>query len=306
MRARVALSGAVAAVALSAAAEAQAPPPISPPPPAPVPAPAPAPTGNFGGGALVAPPNAHFGPGNAVVALRALPDRKLEIEATVRASCAGGDVAAGATVAADGSFSARGTERTEPERGVKVTTTYTLTGTFSTPSAADGTLSATIERRAGGRTRRCRTGSVTFGVRRPAGTIGTAGKELRTRYYGTTSQRGAGPLRPIVLRLSGDGLVISRALFGESVRCSDRTRSTGIEAPRTNARIDAKGRVDDHERYEIKQGNALVKVDDRFTAQLGSTGARGTFSLSDRTTDRTTGRVLQSCKSGEIKWTAEP
>jgi hypothetical protein len=313
MRARVALSAAVAAVALSAAAEAQAPqPPISPPPPAPVPAPTPvpapvpAPTGNFGGGALVAPPNAHFGPGNAVVALRALPERKLEIEATVRASCAGGDVAAGATVAADGSFSAKGTERTEPERGVKVTTTYTMAGTFSTPSAADGTLSATIERRARGRTRRCRTGSVAFGVRRPAGTIGTAGKQLRTRYYGTTSQRGAGPRRPIVLRLSGDGLVISRALFGESVRCSDHTRSTGIDAPRTNARIDAKGRVDDHERYEIKQGTALVKVDDRFTAQLGSAGARGTFSLSDRTTDRTTGRVLQSCKSGEIKWTAEP
>jgi hypothetical protein len=303
MRARVALCGAVAAVALSAAAEAQAPPPpASPPPPAPVPAP----TGNFGGGALVAPPNAHFGPGNVVVALRALPERKLEIEATVRGSCSGGDIAAGATVAADGSFSAKGTERTEPERGVKVTTTYTLTGTFSTPSAADGTVSATIERRARGRTQRCRSGSVTFGVRRPAGTVGTVGKELRTRYYGTTTQRGAGPRRPIVLRISGDGRVVSRALFGESVRCSDHTRATGIEAPRTNARIDAKGRVDDHERYEIKEGDALVKVDDRFTAQLGSEGARGTFSLSDRTTDRTTGRVLQSCKSGEIRWTAAP
>jgi hypothetical protein len=147
MRARVALCGAVAAAALSAAAEAQEPaPPASPPPRAPVPAPA----GNFGGGALVAPPNAHFGPGNVVVAMRALPERKLEIEATVRGSCSGGDIAADATVAADGSFSAEGTERTEPERGVKVTTTYTLTGTFSSPSAADGTVSATIERRARG------------------------------------------------------------------------------------------------------------------------------------------------------------
>src|SRR5919107_2524146 len=76
MRARVVLTGAVAAVALGAVADAQAP----------------APTGNFGGGALVAPPNNHFGPGNAVVALRALPDRKLEIEATVRGSCSGGDI----------------------------------------------------------------------------------------------------------------------------------------------------------------------------------------------------------------------
>jgi hypothetical protein len=49
-----------------------------------------------------------------------------------------------------------------------------------------------------------------------------------------------------------------------------------------------------------------VKVNDRFTAQLGSAGARGTFSLSDRTTDRASGRVIQSCKSGEVKWTAAP
>ena len=290
MRARVALSGAVAAVALSAAADAQAP----------------APAGNFGGGALVAPPNNHFGPGNAVVALRALPDRKLEIEATMRGSCAGGELVADTTVAADGSFSVKGTERTEPERNVKVTTTYTLAGTFSSPTAADGTLSATIERRAKGRTQRCRTGDVKFGVRRPDGTIGTAGDRLPTRYYGTTSQRGVGPRRPIVLRISGDGQVVSRALFGESVRCSDRTRATGIEAPRTNAAIDDKGRVNDRERYEVKSGNTLVKVNDRFTAQLGSAGARGTFSLSDRTTDRASGRVIQSCKSGEIRWTAAP
>jgi hypothetical protein len=291
MRARVALSGAAATVALSAAADAQAPAP---------------PAGNFGGGALVAPPNNHFGPGNAVVALRALPDRKLEIEATVRGSCAGGEFAADTTVAADGSFSVKGTERTEPERNVKVTTTYTLAGTFSSPAAADGTLSATIERRAKGRTQRCRTGDVAFGVRRPDGTIGTAGDRLPTRYYGTTSQRGVGPRRPIVLRISGDGRVISRALFGESVRCSDRTRSTGIEAPRTNAAIDAKGRVDDHERFEVESGNTLVKVNDHFTARLGSAGASGTFSLSDRTTDRASGRVIQSCKSGEVRWTAAP
>jgi hypothetical protein len=250
----------------------------------------------------VAPPKEHFGPGNAVVALRALPKRKLEIEATVRAACSGGDIAADATVAADGSFSAKGTERTEPERNVKVTTTYALTGTFTSQSAADGTLSATIRRGAKGRTRACRTGSVKFGVRRPAGTIGTPGTDLPTRYYGTTSQRGAGPRRPIVLRLSSDGHVIRRALFGESVRCSDRTRSAGIDAPRTNAAIDSRGRVNDRERYEIKHGNALVKVDDRFTAQLGSAGARGTFSLSDRTKDRASGRTIQTCKTGTVRW----
>jgi hypothetical protein len=49
-----------------------------------------------------------------------------------------------------------------------------------------------------------------------------------------------------------------------------------------------------------------VKVDDRFTAQLGSAGARGTFSLSDRTIVRSSGKVIQSCRSGEVRWTAAP
>jgi hypothetical protein len=290
MRARVALLGAVAAGLLSAAAAAQAP----------------APTGNFGGGALVAPPNDQFGAGNAIVALRALPGGKLDIEATARGRCGAGDIAGSAKVAADGSFSAGGTETTRPAPKERVKTTYTLSGTFSTSSSADGTLSASIERRANGRTTKCRSGKVTFGVRRPDGVLGAPGAPDGARYYGTTTQRAAGPLRPIVLRISSDGLVISRALFGESVRCSDDTQSAGIEAPRTNAPIDSEGRVNDRERFTVREGDAIVKVDDRFTGQFGETGAKGTFSLSDKTTDKQTGRLLRSCRSGVIRWKAAP
>jgi hypothetical protein len=254
----------------------------------------------------VPPPRDHFGAGNAVVGIRALPDRKLEIEATIRGSCGGGDIAADATVAADGSFSADGTQRSRPAPKEQVTTTFKLAGTFTSPTAAGGTLSATLERRADGKTKRCRSGTVKFAVRRPDGVVGKPGAPADARYYGTTSQRGVGPRRPIVLRVSDDGLVISRALFGEAVRCSDDTNSIGLEAPRTNARIDPKGRVDDRERFTIREGNSVVKVNDRFTAELGETGARGTFSLSDRTTDKTTGRVLRTCRSGVVKWTAAP
>ncbi|HUR84803.1 MAG TPA: hypothetical protein VMY78_05620 [Solirubrobacteraceae bacterium] len=291
MRARTALCGVTAAVLLTtAAATAQAP----------------APEGNFGGGALVAPPRGHFGPGNAVIGLRALPGRKLEIEASIRAKCAGGEIAAATTVAEDGSFSAEGTERTEPERGVSVTTKFKLAGTFSSATAADGTLTATITRRTEGRTSTCKSGSVKFGARRPGGDIGTPGAIPGARYYGTTAQRGVGPRRPIVIRISTDGRVILRALFGESVRCSDDTRATGIEAPRTNAPIDSEGRVKDVEKSKASSGNTLVTFDDRFNGQFGSKGAKGTLSLSDVTLDKTTGRILQSCRSGVVKWSAAP
>lgn len=269
-------------------------------------APAP-PRGNFGGGALAAPPKGLFGAGNAVVGLRALEDGKLEIEATVRARCAGGDITADAPVAADGTFAATGTETQEPTPGTTIRTRYELRGTFTSATSVEGSVTATLRRSAPGkRTQTCRTGRVPFGARRPGDELGRRGAAPRGRYFGITAQRGTGPRRPIVLRISADGRRISRALFGEQVRCSDGTRAIGIEAPRTNVPIHANGRVSDRERFTIDNGPTRTHVDDRFTAVLGREGAKGTFSLSDRTIDKATGNVIQSCRSGTIAWTAAP
>jgi hypothetical protein len=264
------------------------------------------PSGNFGGGALVAPPKDLFGAGNAVVALRALDERKLEIEATVRAKCTGGDISAAVKIAPDGTFSADGTATQNPNPDEKVTTTYKISGAFTSPSAVEGTLSATLRRSAEGRKETCRTGTVKFGARRPDGEIGKRGAADGARYFGTTAQRGVGPRRPIVLRISGDGKLISRALFGEQVKCSDGTRSIGIEAPSTNVSIGRNGRAKDREKYTIDNGATRTYVEDSFTAVIGRAGAKGTFSLSDRTIDKASGNVIQTCESGEVTWTAAP
>lgn len=285
----ISLAGALAAASLAGAAVAEAPP---------------APRGNFGGGALVAPPRAILGAGNAIVALRALPERKLEIEATVRGRCAGGDIFTEVKIAADGSFAAKGTATKDPSPVETIKTMYALSGRFSTASAADGTVSATIERSVEGRVTTCRSGKVAFAVRRPTTGLGTPGAPKAARYYGTTSQRGAGPNRPIVLRISADGRRITRALFGEAIKCSDGRLASGIEAPETNVAIDARGRAKNRERDTITQGELVTSYDDRFTAELGSRGARGTFSLSDRTSDRASGTTIQTCKTGTIHWRA--
>lgn len=264
------------------------------------------PAGNFGGGALVAPPKDLFGAGNAIVALRALDKRKLEIEATVRAKCTGGDISDEVTIAADGTFSADGTATQNPSPDEKVTTKYKLSGAFTSASAVAGRLSATLTRTARGRKQICRTGTVKFGARRPGNTIGTRGAEGAARYHGTTAQRGVGPRRPIVLRISGDGKRITRALFGEQVKCSDGTRSIGIEAPSTNVAISRTGRVKDREKYTIDNGATRTYVEDAFTAVIGRRGAKGTFSLSDRTVDKATGNVIQTCRSGKVTWRASP
>ena len=265
------------------------------------------PTGNFGGGALVAPPKDLFGPGNAVIALRALPERRLEIEATVRGRCAGGDIQVATKTAADGSFNAEGSASQTPARGEKVKTTFKLAGSFTSERAAQGTLSATLVKSSdSAETKTCKTGTIEFKARRPSGALGDRDEQPRAFYYGVTAQRSTGPRRPIVLRLSGDRRRISRALFGEQVRCSDGKRSIGIEAPRTNIAVDSRGRVSDREKDKIDNGATFTYLDDRFTATLGRSGAKGTFSLSDRTVDKLSGNVIQSCSSGTVKWTAAP
>ena len=265
------------------------------------------PAGNFGGGALVAPPKDLFGPGNAVIGLRALSERKLEIEATVRARCAGGDLQVATKTSPDGSFSAEGSASQSPSPGEKVKTTFTLSGSFTSERAVEGTVSATLVKSSdSAETKTCKTGKIDFSARRPDGELGDRDVQPRARYFGVTAQRGTGPKRPIVLRLSADRRRISRALFGEQVKCSDGKRSIGIEAPRTNIAIDSKGRVSDHETDKLDNGATFTYLDDRFTATIGRTGAKGTFSLSDRTVDKLSGNVVQSCSSGTIKWTAAP
>ena len=283
------LAGALASCTLAAPAVAEAPTP---------------PRGNFGGGALVSPPRDIFGAGNAIVALRALPERRLEIEATVRAKCAGGDISATTKIAASGAFSSDGEVTQEPGPALKITTTYELSGRFTAANAAEGTITATIVRSLEGRKTTCRSGKVAFAVRRATSGVGTPGAPKAARYYGTTAQKSTGPNRPIVIRVSADGRRITRALFGESVKCDGGKLSIGIEAPRTNAPIDSRGRVNDRDRFTITEGERVTYVDDRFTAQLGTRGARGTFSLSDRTTDRASGRTILRCKSGTIRWRA--
>jgi hypothetical protein len=265
-----------------------------------------APRGNFGGGALVAPPKDLFGAGNAVIGLRALGKRRLEIEATVRAKCTGGDITATTKIAQDGSFSAEGTASQTPHQNEKVTTTYKLAGTFTSATEVEGTLSARLKRSAEGDTETCRTGRVTFGARKSSGDIGARGAKGRTRYYGSTAQRGVGTRRPIVLRVSGDGRRISRALFGYQVKCNDGTRSIGVEAPRTEITIGRTGRVEDRDSGKVDNGGTQTNYDDRFEAVIGRDGAKGTLSLSDRTIDKATGNIIQSCESGKIKWTAAP
>jgi hypothetical protein len=258
----------------------------------------PEPVGNFGGGAVSAPPGEAFGVGTFVIGLRASPGAKLQLSATMVGPCAAGSFKATTTVAGDGTFTASGTSRQDDVR-----TKYEVTGVRSeTPS---GTASARFTRDlGGGRSARCSSGIVQWSARRPLGAIGTlASPPGGAVLYGTTSQRLGSARRGIVLRVSEDGKQLARSVYGVALRCSNGT-SPGFDLPRDGLAIGPDGTFSDHEQGTERDPTTIVRYDERFSGTIGSTGAQGILSASLRFTDRRNGRLLVSCTSGRVSWSA--
>ena len=291
MRIRAGAAGALAAVALAATAQAQAPVP---------------PVGNFGGGFVLSPAYDPLGAGNAVIGLRAS-NGKLRIEATIRGRCGGGTFPAKATLAADGSFVAKGTNRRRPEPGIRVKTTYRITGTLTATGISDGAAKATNEIRVKGKGPvSCKSGTVAFSVRRPIGGIGTAGSAPNARYYGVTSETRHLARRGIVLRVSPDAQSLTRALYGLTLKCGKLKLPDILDTPRRSLPIDNQGRVEDRIVDTFRDRRTVTRVVERFSGTLGLNGAQGKLSITERTRSRKTGKLVETCKSGTIKWTAAP
>lgn len=290
MRARVGAVGAFAVLALGATAFAQEPA---------------LPIGNFGGGRVLAPPKDPQGAGSAVIGMRARSGGRLQIEATFRGGCGGGTFPARGKLKADGRFRVRGTNRRTPESGLHVKTRYDVRGTLTAAGVDDGVGRVFNEIRIRGHaTLRCRSGRVAFKVRRPRGEIGTPGAAPKARYYGLTSERRHGPRRGIVLRVSKGGTRLTRALYAVTEKCDKRKIPDIVDTPRRSLVIDAMGRVKDNVKSTSRSGQSVIHSDERFSGTLGSIGAKGTLSITERTRNRKTGKLLETCKTGKISWTA--
>lgn len=291
MRASAAVAATLLGLPLAATAVAQEPAP---------------PVGNFGGGVVLGPPKDPLGAGNAVLGMRAT-GGKVRIEATIRARCGGGTFPASATLAADGSFVAKGTNRRRPEPGLRLETTYRIAGTLTASGVDNGSAKASIEVRVKGqKTVRCKSGTVAFKARRPSGQIGTPGAAPRTRYYGITSEKRNGARRGIVMRVSSDGQSLTRALYAVTLTCGKLKLPDIVDTPRRSLVIDSQGAISDRVRTTFRDRRTITRSVEHFSGTLGSTGAEGRLSITERTTSRKTGKLLETCRTGSITWTAAP
>jgi hypothetical protein len=285
----VAVAAVMAVLALPASATAQEGAPAQTAPPV---------VGNFGGGAVVAPPASPFSAGNMVIGLRAGGGPQVRITATIVAACASGTFDTLATVAADGTFSAAGSSRQANTRA-----SYAISGTLSaTPS---GTATAHFKRTVDDRTRRCAAEGVRWEARRPLGGFGEpAAVAPGALLLGTVGQREGGARRGIALRVSEDAKTLRRAIYGVTLRCSHDTRSVTFDLPRDELAIAADGRVGDRESGRRRTRTTILSYVERFGATLGSDGADGFFSVNVTVRRRSTGRRISRCRSGVVRWSA--
>lgn len=283
----VVLAAVAAVIALPASAAAQ----TGAPAPSPI-------VGNFGGGAIAAPPASPFSEGNMVIGLRADGGGRVRITATIVAACASGTYDAVATVAADGTFSATGSSRQANTRA-----SYAISGTLTdTPS---GTASAHFKRTVSDRTRRCSAKDVHWEARRALGGFGDPATIVPgALLVGTVGQREGGARRGIALRVSPDAKTVQRAIYGVTLRCSHDTRSVTFDLPKDDLTIGADGRVSSRESGRRRTKTIVYSYVERFGATLGSTGAEGFFSVKLSVRRRSTGRRISSCRSGVVRFAA--
>lgn len=295
VRAAVTIAGTAAALAGGAVALAQDPA---------------APAGNYGGGVVLAPPKALDAAGNMLIGLRVTGNR-VTLNASMGARCESLPFSGSATLGPGGTFKVSGTKRDRLGGGRNVTTRYEVEGTVSaiagTPTGAAALGAARVRNRVttrGRGARTCTSGQVRWAARRPAGDLGPMPAFAKARYYGTTSQRREGPRRAIVMRVSGDGTKLTRALYDIDLRCEGRTVRGLYDAPRRNLPIKSDGTVSDRERFEFRDRTTILRFDERFQATLGQAGVRGTFSATSRLVSRRTGRTIGTCRTGTVRFTA--
>ena len=252
-------------------------------------------TGDFGGGAVVAPPASPFAAGSMVLSLRADGSSNVRIDATLVGNCASGTFTATVPVAADGTFSAFGTVRQAATR-----MRYELRGTLTETPA--GTATARFQRRVGNRTRRCSAEGVRWDARRrSAGTGTTTATRPATTLFGLSDQTSP---RGLVLRIAPDGRTLSRALYGVTLRCSGGVSSPTFDLPRDDLAILPDGRVSDRETGTRRTSTSILKYVERFGATLGSAGGEGIYSVELTVRNRRTGKRLTRCRSGVVRWSA--
>jgi hypothetical protein len=224
------------------------------------------------------------------------------------ARCAVGTIRGRTKLAADGSFTLRGTFTQRPFKGARQSTRFLVRGRM-TDEGARGTARASIRLTAkGSRTQTCSSRTVSWRLRRPAAAVAPAPAPAGGTLYGMTSQRASRAKRGVVLRTARDGRTIERFTFGYRVTCDRRRIAVSDDlnvSPEFGVRGDGSFRK--VERFTEKLADVIVRTTVVVRGQFDAAGAAaGKLSVTERYYRRKTGKRVDICRAGTRTWSASP
>lgn len=267
------------------------------------------PTGNFGGGAIAVPVDEDTVARDMLLSVRAQADGKAGVDGQIFTSCGPGSIKGAARLAADGSFTLRGTSRRRPVVGVTEQTTFVVRGTL-TADGGSGTARATLRidpRR--GATKTCRSRTVSWTMRR-AGAAAAPGPApaAATTLFGLTSQKASRARHGVVLHTAQGGRSVERFLFGYRAKC-DRRRVVVFDQQNFSPEFDVApdGSFRKVERFTLRYADVVVRTTVVVRGQFDQAGgAAGRLSVTERFSSRRSGKRVDVCRTGTRSWSARP
>jgi len=264
-------------------------------------------SGNFGGGAIAVPVSQKTVAKDMLLAIRALPDGRAGVDGRLTTTCGEATIKGNTKLGADGGFHLRGSATRKPLLGVRERTTFDVRGILL-GDGGTGIASAKLRVRAEGRaTRNCESKTLTWTIRRaPAAPAAPAAAPPEALLYGVIAQDGPSAKRPIVLHVTKQGLAIDRLAMGFRVTCDKRRIVVADEVNFSpEFEVAADGSFRSIEKFRITYSDVTLRSTVVVRGQFDAAAAvSGKLSVTERFTNRKTGKRVDVCATGTQSWSA--
>ena len=92
-------------------------------------------------------------------------------------------------------------------------------------------------------------------------------------------------------------------LYNADLRCRDSTLR-GTDSPSPSLLFRSGGTFKDTEIFTFDDGNRRFRNVERLSGQIGSTGGKGSYSITTKVTNIRTGKLIETCTVPTTRWVA--
>ncbi len=266
-------------------------------------------TGNFGGGAIAVPVDENSVARDMLLSIRAVASGRIGVDGQMYTNCGHATIKGKTSLAADGSFTLRGTATRKPVVGVTERTTFTITGTL-TADGGTGTAKASVRAKAGRRAARtCNSRTVRWTVRRPVeAPAAPAPAPAEATLFGITAQSGTSAKKAVVLHVTKSGRAIDRFVLAFRAPCEGRRIVVTDDVNYSpEFAVAADGSFRFVERFRVNFSDVAQRTTIVVRGQFDQAGAvAGKVAVTQRYTNRRSGKRVDLCRTGTLAWSARP